>query len=952
MQCATFLMLPIGACSIYEMFFDPDAYKSKEETYALDPMIWIVAWAITFVSSVLTCRNRDFLNDHPAEMHYVNILFMQALLLLLSLVFYSQFHFVKPSLHHASNFGSCVVLYGVLMAYTSMPIWVIFIDMVLVPIPVAISPHVDTALVVTTYLQLMTTVIFALALNFQNRQSFLLDLRLQLKTHKHSLSKEHEVARESEIESMAHFRVIRSIAHDLRNSISAIMSGCRVLRTQCSQSTSALSLITMMETASSLCINFCDGLTIGVRLLRGDTVEPVVEKTNLRVMVEETMQLVKFGCGTASGVEVTAGVQRDVPECVHTDPLYVKRNLLHLMSNACKVTVSGTVHLDVSLQSSGQDRTDEALSLRFEVSDTGPGVTPEGRTSLFEPFVSFTDSMGLGLFLVSKQTEALGGQCGLADQPTGVPGSTFWCSIPLSPGSAAPPPARVWGRPHENLEVVIEDGHDLTFLYEEASEKGGPVVPASSGSVWSVLLIDDIASVLQLHARELEVNGYLVKTAHGSQEGLAMLKSEERFTVVLCDLIMPGLNGDHLTESFRLWEAEERQGEPSQPIYALTAYANAESRARCLKCGMQGVFEKPMRLDDINAVCQMIERQNLERKEWGRNSREREGGNQVVANLYRELQNFPRRRQAPKILLIDDVQSVLIIYAMWMRATGFDVTTANNGPAALDALYKSTYSLVLCDLLMPGVSGVDIITTYRIWEAQNRPKETPALIYALSAYERPHAEEYRGRCAKLGVQGILQKPLDVDHLCSICLHEPQFDNSRDGLITLPTDVLYSIVMYATVPTSLAPSGQTNTKAILANVSARMVWLVELVWNPEAGCQLSGYDPTSGPGPRTSDLAWVGVGLLDRVRPLPSLRDKPLPPDAITYRQEGGERGLPKRLAKRRPAIHGIEDSGGIPGDPKRNEESTGTGEDAGTGARVEARAEGTFYKPNGHTSPT
>ena len=58
--------------------------------------------------------------------------------------------------------------------------------------------------------------------------------------------------------------------------------------------------------------------------------------------------------------------------------------------------------------------------------------------------------------------------------------------------------------------------------------------------------------------------------------------------MVLCDLIMPGLNGDSLTAAFRAWEREERPGEPIQPIYALTAYANAESRARCLKVGMQG----------------------------------------------------------------------------------------------------------------------------------------------------------------------------------------------------------------------------------------------------------------------------------------------------------------------------------------------------------------------------
>jgi len=149
------------------------------------------------------------------------------------------------------------------------------------------------------------------------------------------------------------------------------MSGSRFLRSQYS-STAAHSAIAMMDTASALCVNFCDGLTVGVRLLQGEALVPNDRKVEVRQMVEETMNLVRFGCGTASGIDPTAIVRQEVPDCIVTDGSFVQRNVLHLMSNACKYTTEGQVHLDVSVQEPGQEG--GTPMVRFEVSDTGQGI--------------------------------------------------------------------------------------------------------------------------------------------------------------------------------------------------------------------------------------------------------------------------------------------------------------------------------------------------------------------------------------------------------------------------------------------------------------------------------------------------------------------------------------------------------------------------------------------------
>jgi len=443
----------------------------------------------------------------------------------------------------------------------------------------------------------------------------------------------------------------------------------------------------------------------------------------------------------------------------------------------------------------------------------------------------------------------------------------------------------------------------LTTAEEGAAKPGA----SSEDRIWSVLLIDDVKSVLKLHARDLISNGYRVVTAHGSHDGLRHLQSGAMYTLVLCDLMMPGLGGDGLVKSFRAWEKLNRPGQSPQLVYALTAYANAESRARCLAVGMQGVFEKPMRLDDVHAVCQREATHGVGLRD------------NVVQKLYREMRSLKNVEPKPKILLVDDVQSVLLIYAMWMRTVGFDVTTADNGRAALEALYETRYSLVLCDLLMPGVSGVDMITTFRQWEARERAGTRQALIYALTAYETPQAEEYRARCSTLRVQGILQKPLDVDHLCSICMHEPRHHTL--GILGIPTDLLCSIV-------SLVSGENSRWKAIIANVSARFAWLIELVWYhgmPDLGLPMtlttgagSNYDHTGPFPPPTSNLAQPLEGAPRRNSFVTaSMRDKPVPPDSIsvTYqlggqRDETSEEGRqlqqdPRagmRLARRRQAI--------------------------------------------------
>jgi len=123
----------------------------------------------------------------------------------------------------------------------------------------------------------------------------------------------------------------------------------------------------------------------------------------------------------------------------------------------------------------------------------------------------------------------------------------------------------------------------------------------------SILFIDDTSSVLNLHASELEAHGFRVSIALGPDRALRKLKAAS-YTVVLCDMRMPGQNGDELVAAFRLWERHNRPNQTKQVICAFTAYDGDTTLAiRCKEAGMNGILSKPMKLDRIMALVRDAE---------------------------------------------------------------------------------------------------------------------------------------------------------------------------------------------------------------------------------------------------------------------------------------------------------------------------------------------------------
>ena len=248
------------------------------------------------------------------------------------------------------------------------------------------------------------------------------------------------------------------------------------------------------------------------------------------------------------------------------DPVRLGQVLLNLTNNAIKFTASGSV----TISAAPVEETSDDLMIRFEIRDTGIGVSEADKSRLFRPFEQADASpsrkyggTGLGLAICKSLVVLMGGTIGL-DSGKGA-GSTFWFTARIA---KAIPPIKSSARPA--LSSAEERLHD-------------------NYSGMRILLAED-EPINQEVARDLlEVVGLIVDIANDGVEAVAMAK-QTRYDVVLLDLRMPKLNGLQAAKAIRALPGYE-----TLPIIALTANAFSEDRQLCLDAGMNEHLGKPVK---------------------------------------------------------------------------------------------------------------------------------------------------------------------------------------------------------------------------------------------------------------------------------------------------------------------------------------------------------------------
>ncbi|MGH2809306.1 MAG: ATP-binding protein [Actinomycetota bacterium] len=299
-----------------------------------------------------------------------------------------------------------------------------------------------------------------------------------------------------------------------------------------------------------------------------------------RRVVEEVIEILAPRA-QEKGLELAGSAGGPVPAALYGDPGRLRQILTNLVSNAVKFTERGRVEV--------RFRVVEPLSggavVRFEVADTGPGISPEDQSQLFLSFQQLDSSAtrrhggtGLGLAISKRLVELMAGKIGVESIPG--EGSTFWVEVPLKKSavdSIQPQPAK-----------------QIRARTPEASN------PANGGRkprAGRILVAED-NTVNQLVAkRMLEKLGYGADVVANGLEALEALERID-YALVLMDCQMPEMDGYEATR--RLRSSKSPVGRT--PVVAMTAAALKGDREKCLAAGMDDYIAKPVRGEDLEAV--------------------------------------------------------------------------------------------------------------------------------------------------------------------------------------------------------------------------------------------------------------------------------------------------------------------------------------------------------------
>ncbi len=516
-----------------------------------------------------------------------------------------------------------------------------------------------------------------------------------------------ETSEAAEAANRARGAFVASISHEIRTPLNGII-GMTELALETRLSTEQRGYLeTILASAESLGELINDILDFSKVEARKLDLEAV--PFDLRETLDETMRALALRAHQ-KGLELACDVAPEVPDMLVGDAGRLRQIVTNLVGNAIKFTDQGEVVVRVARTSAAADHVD----LRFVVADTGVGIAPERQHAIFEPFTQADASVarrhggtGLGLAISRQLVEMMGGEIWL--ESAAGRGSSFHFSARF--GAAAPAGAAFPPLPGglDGVRVLVADDNETQRRIIADLLRSWHMEPVTVGSG---------RAALGAHAR-------------ARREG-------KPFALVVVDARMPEMDGFTVVERMRALG-----GTMPASIMLLTPTAPGIDRARCNALAVATTLTKPIRASDLlDAILVAL-------------GERRTGAPAPIAE--RVARVGPPRR----VLLVEDNPVNQTLVRALLGKHGHAIVVAADGRAALAALEREPFDLVLMDVQMPGMDGLTAAAEIR---RRERGSDRHVPIVAMTARAMQGDRE---RCLAAGMDDYLAKPIHAGALLDV-----------------------------------------------------------------------------------------------------------------------------------------------------------------------------------------
>jgi two-component system, sensor histidine kinase and response regulator len=501
---------------------------------------------------------------------------------------------------------------------------------------------------------------------------------------------------------------LANMSHEIRTPMNAIIGLTHLLKRGAADARQ-LEQLGKINTAAQHLLSIINDI-LDLSKIEAGRLELLCVDFDIEQVVDRVCTLIRDRA-VAKGLELVIDL-RGVPRMLHGDELRIGQILLNFASNAVKFTDRGNVRLRGRVLETGA----EGSLVRFEVADTGIGLTEEQKGRLFQAFQQADASTtrryggtGLGLAINRRLVELMGGRIG-ADSTPGE-GSTFWFEVRLGVRRAAAPDAS----------------------------------PSVDLAGRRALVVDDLPEALESFADMLAELGVEATAVASGPDALAALGAAEGagrpFDLLLLDWQMPGMDG---MEVGRRLMAMPLTRPPS--CLLVSAYADALSREALDQTGYATVLGKPVSPSHLADAL----RELLTARATG-----------PVGPPAGRAEALLRRRSGDRVLLAEDNLVNQEVAVELLRDVGLSVDVATDGRQAVEMARAVAYDLILMDMQMPGMDG---LTATGVVRGVPHHARTPILAMTANAFE-----EDRKACLAAGMDDHIAKPVDPEALYATLL---------------------------------------------------------------------------------------------------------------------------------------------------------------------------------------